>query len=59
MMTVKGKTGQVSTRPWPSTRFLSEDLPVWPEKVRVTVGTMEEMAKFKLALDRVLAPAAP
>ncbi len=29
--------------------------PVWPTKVRVTVGTQEEMNKFKAAADKVTA----
>jgi histidinol-phosphate aminotransferase len=29
--------------------------PVWPTKVRVTVGTQEEMNKFKLAVEKVMA----
>lgn len=29
--------------------------PVWPNSVRVTVGTPEEMAKFKAAFERVMA----
>ena len=29
--------------------------PVWPTKVRVTVGTQEEMNKFKAAVDKVMA----
>jgi len=29
--------------------------PVWPTKVRVTVGTQEEMNKFKEAVDKVTA----
>jgi histidinol-phosphate/aromatic aminotransferase/cobyric acid decarboxylase-like protein len=34
--------------------FIGRTWPVWPERVRVTVGTMEEMAKFKVALEKVL-----
>jgi histidinol-phosphate aminotransferase len=29
--------------------------PVWPTKVRVTVGTQEEMNRFKAAVDKVMA----
>jgi histidinol-phosphate/aromatic aminotransferase/cobyric acid decarboxylase-like protein len=29
--------------------------PVWPTKVRVTVGTQEEMNKFQAALEKILA----
>jgi histidinol-phosphate/aromatic aminotransferase/cobyric acid decarboxylase-like protein len=28
--------------------------PAWPTKVRVTVGTAEEMKKFQAACDKVL-----
>ena len=28
--------------------------PVWPTKVRVTVGTQEEMAKFDQAVARIM-----
>jgi histidinol-phosphate aminotransferase len=29
--------------------------PVWPTKVRVTIGTQEEMEKFKTAFEKVTA----
>jgi len=29
--------------------------PVWPTKVRVTIGTQDEMNKFKAAVDKVIA----
>ena len=28
--------------------------PVWPTKVRVTIGTQEEMAKFDQAVGRIM-----
>ena len=31
----------------------------WPQMVRVTVGTYEEMGKFNAALDKVLQEGAP
>jgi len=34
--------------------YIGRVWPVWPTKVRVTVGTQEEMDKFKSALDKVL-----
>jgi histidinol-phosphate/aromatic aminotransferase/cobyric acid decarboxylase-like protein len=55
MMTVKGKTGQEVNQAMAEHKvFIGRTWPVWPEKVRVTVGTMEEMAKFKIALGKVL-----
>lgn len=34
--------------------FIGRVWPIWPTKVRVTVGTQEEMDKFKAALDKVM-----
>jgi histidinol-phosphate aminotransferase len=56
MMTVKGMTGQqVNEAVAKSKVYIGRTWPVWPERVRVTVGTMEEMARFKMAMDKVLA----
>ena len=56
MMTVKGMTGQEVNQAMAKHKvFIGRTWPVWPERVRVTVGTMEEMAKFKIALAKVLA----
>jgi histidinol-phosphate aminotransferase len=35
--------------------YIGRVWPVWPEWVRVTVGTKEEMGKFKEAFDKVYA----
>lgn len=56
MMTVKGKTGQEVNQEIAKYKvYIGRTWPVWPEKVRVTVGTMEEMQKFKAALAKVIA----
>jgi histidinol-phosphate/aromatic aminotransferase/cobyric acid decarboxylase-like protein len=56
MMTVKGMSGQDVNQAMAKHKvYIGRTWPVWPEKVRVTVGTMDEMAKFKSALDKVLA----
>ena len=34
--------------------YIGRVWPVWPTKVRVTVGTQEEMNKFKAAYDKVV-----
>jgi histidinol-phosphate/aromatic aminotransferase/cobyric acid decarboxylase-like protein len=55
MMTVKGKTGQEVNQAMAAQKVvIGRTWPVWPERVRVTVGTSEEMAKFKTALETVL-----
>jgi histidinol-phosphate aminotransferase len=54
-MTVKGMTGQQVNEAMAKYKvYIARTWPVWPERVRATVGTMEEMAKFKMALDKVL-----
>lgn len=35
--------------------FIGRVWPIWPTKVRVTIGTQDEMDKFKAALDKVMA----
>ena len=56
MMTMKGMTGQeVNQKMAEHKVFIGRTWPVWPERVRVTVGLAEEMAKFKVALEKVLA----
>jgi len=35
--------------------YIGRAWPVWPTHVRVTVGTREEMEKFKAAFAKVLA----
>jgi histidinol-phosphate aminotransferase len=34
--------------------YIGRVWPIWPTKVRVTIGTQEEMDKFKAALDKVM-----
>ena len=55
MMTVKGMTGQqVNEAIGKHKVHLGRTWPIWPERVRVSVGTMEEMNKFKVAFEKVL-----
>lgn len=55
MMTIKGMNGMEANQAIAKHKvFIGRTWPVWPEKVRVTVGTAEEMAKFKMAVDKVL-----
>ena len=55
MITVKGMTGmQVNEGMAKYKVYIGRVWPVWPEKVRVTVGTMDEMKKFNAALDKAL-----
>jgi histidinol-phosphate aminotransferase len=55
MMTLKGMTGQQVNEAMARHKVLiGRTWPVWPQRVRVSVGTKEEMAKFKIALERVL-----
>jgi histidinol-phosphate aminotransferase len=35
--------------------YIGRVWPIWPTKVRVTVGTQDEMDKFKAAFDKVMA----
>ena len=55
MMTVKGMPGQQVNEAMAKYKvYIGRTWPVWPERVRVTVGTMAEMEKFNAALDKVL-----
>jgi len=55
MMTVKGMSGQQVNEAMAKYKvYIGRTWPVWPERVRVTVGTMAEMEKFNAALDKVL-----
>ena len=56
MMSVKGMTGaQVGEAMAAKKVMLAGDRwPEWPQHIRVTVGTYEEMGKFNAALDMVL-----
>jgi histidinol-phosphate aminotransferase len=56
MMSVKGMTGvQVGEAMAKRKVFLAGNRwPEWPQHIRVTVGTYEEMTKFNAALDQVL-----
>jgi histidinol-phosphate aminotransferase len=57
MMSVKGMTGeQVGTAMAAKKVMLAgaNRWPEWPDRIRVTVGTYEEMGKFNAALDMVL-----
>jgi len=55
MMTLKGMTGQQVNDAFAKHKvMIGRTWPVWPQRVRVSVGLKEEMAKFKDALDKVL-----
>ena len=60
MMEVKGMTGQqVNTAMAGHKVMIGRIWQEWPEKVRVTVGTKDEMTKFNAALDKVLQEGPP
>jgi histidinol-phosphate aminotransferase len=55
MMTVKGMTGQEVNQAMAKHKvMIGRTWPAWPQRVRVSVGLKDEMAKFKDALDKVL-----
>ena len=55
MIQVKGMTGQqVGAAMAKHKVMIGRVWQEWPEMVRVTVGTYEEMGKFNAALDKVL-----
>ena len=55
MMTLKGMTGQQVNEAFAREKvYIGRVWAAWPKRVRVSVGTMEEMAKFKRALERVM-----
>ncbi len=56
MMSVKGMTGAQVGEAMAAKKILlaGNRWPQWPEHIRVTVGTYEEMGKFNAALDLVL-----
>ena len=60
MMEVKGMNGnQVNQAMAKYKVIIGRTWQEWPEMVRVTVGTYEEMTKFNAALDKVLSEGAP
>ena len=60
MMEVKGMTGQqVGTAMAAKKVQIGRTWAEWPNMVRVTVGTFEEMGKFNAALDLVLKEGPP
>lgn len=60
MMEVKGMTGQqVNTAMAGNKVMIGRVWAEWPQMVRVTVGTDEEMRKFNAALDKVIAAGPP
>jgi histidinol-phosphate/aromatic aminotransferase/cobyric acid decarboxylase-like protein len=60
MMQVKGMTGQqVNTAMAQNKVQIGRVWQEWPQMVRVTVGTYEEMGKFNAALDKVLQDGPP
>ena len=60
MIEVKGMTGQqVNTEMAKNKVMIGRVWPVWPQMVRVTVGSYEEMGKFNAALDKVIAAGPP
>jgi histidinol-phosphate aminotransferase len=56
MMSVKGMTGADVGKAMAAKKVMlaGNRWPEWPEHIRVTVGTYEEMVKFNAALDMVL-----
>ena len=55
MMTLKGMTGQQVNDAFAKHKvMIGRTWPAWPQRVRVSVGLKDEMAKFKEALDKVL-----
>jgi histidinol-phosphate aminotransferase len=60
MIEVKGMTGsQVNTAMGQHKVMIGRVWQEWPQMVRVTVGTYEEMGKFNAALDKVLQEGPP
>jgi histidinol-phosphate aminotransferase len=60
MMEVKGMSGQqVNTAMGQHKVMIGRVWQEWPQMVRVTVGTYEEMGKFNAALDKVLQEGPP
>jgi histidinol-phosphate aminotransferase len=60
MMEVKGMTGmQVNAAMATKKVHIGRTWAEWPEMVRVTVGSWDEMTKFNAALDKVLQEGAP
>jgi histidinol-phosphate/aromatic aminotransferase/cobyric acid decarboxylase-like protein len=60
MIQVKGMTGQqVNTAMMQHKVAIGRVWQEWPQMVRVTVGTYEEMGKFNAALDKVLQEGPP
>jgi len=56
MMSVKGMTGAQVGQAMSAKKIIlaGNRWPEWPEHIRVTVGTYDEMTKFNTALDQVL-----
>jgi histidinol-phosphate/aromatic aminotransferase/cobyric acid decarboxylase-like protein len=57
MMSVKGMTGAQVGQAMAAKKIQlagANRWPEWPQHIRVTVGTYEEMGKFNAALDAVL-----
>jgi histidinol-phosphate/aromatic aminotransferase/cobyric acid decarboxylase-like protein len=60
MMQVKGFTGAQVGQAMPKYKVtIGRTWQEWPQMVRVTVGTYEEMTKFNAALDKVIADGPP
>ncbi|MEO8370704.1 MAG: pyridoxal phosphate-dependent aminotransferase [Candidatus Solibacter sp.] len=55
MMEVKRPGGEFSQAMAANKVIIGRVWPVWPTKVRVTVGTKDEMAKFKIAFEKAWA----
>ncbi|MBI4908998.1 MAG: pyridoxal phosphate-dependent aminotransferase [Acidobacteria bacterium] len=54
MMEVGRPGGEIAQMMADQKVYIGRVWPAWPTKVRVTVGTQDEMNKFKAALDKVL-----
>jgi len=55
MMEVKRPGGEFAQAMAANKVVIGRVWPVWPTKVRVTVGTKDEMAKFKIAFEKAWA----
>jgi histidinol-phosphate/aromatic aminotransferase/cobyric acid decarboxylase-like protein len=62
MMSVEGMTGEQAGTAMAAKKALLANAsrwPAWPQHIRVTVGTFEEMGKFNAAITEVVREAPP
>jgi histidinol-phosphate aminotransferase len=53
MIEAKRPGGEIATAMAQNGVMIGRVWPIWPTKVRISVGTQEEMDKFKVAFDKV------